>query len=229
MRGAIAGDAVILALSRFRVQNGLEQEVSDAFVGRPRRVEGASGFLGLEVFREADDPRAFLLFTRWADRAAFERWHKSPEHHASHALMPRGLKLDPAGTELVVAERIPGAASAGELLADCASTVAALEEQRALSEQLQVLNADLAMLSRENVRLAAEAERVQRESRDAHWHIQKISEVLPMCLECRRVQTGPDVWEDVATYLTRHSQFLSHGYCSSCAARLAEEAGDEPG
>ena len=202
---------MIVALSRFRVQNGLEQEVSDAFVERPRRMEGVAGFLGLEVFREAGDPQAFVLFTRWASRAEFDAWHASPEHHASHALMPPGLKLDPAGTELVVAERIAGATSEGA--------------DGELAEQLQVLNADLAALTRENVRLAAEVASAHRELRDAHWHIDKIAEVLPMCLECRRVQTCPDVWEDVATYLTRHSQFLSHGYCSSCAARLAEDDG----
>lgn len=108
---------MIVAHSRFRVRNELEAQVAQAFVARPRRVEQVPGFLGLEVFRSVDDPATFHLFTRWTDRASFEQWHKSPAHGSAHELMPPGLKLDPAHTQLIVAERIEGA-STEELATD---------------------------------------------------------------------------------------------------------------
>jgi hypothetical protein len=40
---------MILALSRFKVANGLGDSVARAFLDRPRLVESADGFLGLEV------------------------------------------------------------------------------------------------------------------------------------------------------------------------------------
>jgi hypothetical protein len=97
-----------------------------------------------------------------------------------------------------------------------------LDDQLALAAALQALNADLAVLTRESARRTQELERAHRELRDAHWHITKIAEVLPMCIECKRVRTGPDAWETVASYLTRSSDFLSHGYCAGCAARLID-------
>lgn len=114
---------MILALSRFRVKNGMEDRVRDAFVHRPRRVESIGGFCGLDVYVDTKDPAAFVLLTRWLDEASFREWHASPEHHASHELMPPGLKLDPRGTELVVATRIDCATSGsahGDLLLDFA-------------------------------------------------------------------------------------------------------------
>ena len=97
---------MIAAISIFAVRNGAEAEVRAAFERRPRLVESAPGFLGLEVFQSGP---TFVLFTRWKDEASFRAWHGSPEHHRSHAAMPSGLKLDPAQTRLVVGERIDGA------------------------------------------------------------------------------------------------------------------------
>ena len=43
---------MILALSRFRVANGMADVVSAAFADRPRLVDSWSGFLGLETFTQ---------------------------------------------------------------------------------------------------------------------------------------------------------------------------------
>lgn len=99
---------MVVAISTFSVRNGKEGEVRAAFEDRPRLVESAPGFLGLEVFQSGP---TFLLFTRWADEPSFRAWHRSPEHHRSHAMMPPGLKLDPAKTRLFVGERIDLATS----------------------------------------------------------------------------------------------------------------------
>jgi heme oxygenase (mycobilin-producing) len=97
---------MIVALSRFKVANGLEESVAQAFVNRPRVVEDAPGFLGLEVFNDRADPSVFYLSTRWNSESAFRTWHASEAHHTSHRAMPKGLKLDAAFTQLLVLERL---------------------------------------------------------------------------------------------------------------------------
>jgi len=97
---------MILAVSRFRVKNGMEPEVRAAFVNRPRLVERCPGFLGLETFTDSKDPALFYLVTRWTDEHSFRAWHRSEEHHLSHRGIPRGLKLDASFTEVVVLDRI---------------------------------------------------------------------------------------------------------------------------
>ena len=98
---------MIVALSRFRVANGLEGEVATAFANRPGLVDDWPGFLGLETFTDVTDPAMFYLSTRWTSAEAFHAWHGSPAHRASHKWMPKGLHLDPAHTQLVEIERLP--------------------------------------------------------------------------------------------------------------------------
>ena len=97
---------MVTVISRFRVRNGMEEEVRSAFVNRPRRVESTAGFCGLDVMTDASDPSVFLLLTRWTDEASFRVWHRSDAHHLSHELMPRGLKLDATFTSLTVGNGI---------------------------------------------------------------------------------------------------------------------------
>jgi heme-degrading monooxygenase HmoA len=97
---------MILALSRFKVANGLEDSVTRAFLDRPRLVEQAQGFLGLEVFIDSSDPSVFYLSTRWSTESAFRQWHSSEAHHASHKGIPKGLKLDAEFTQLTIMESV---------------------------------------------------------------------------------------------------------------------------
>jgi heme-degrading monooxygenase HmoA len=307
---------MFVAVSRFAVKNGMDQEVRRAFQNRPRGVDSVPGFLWLEVFqREAE----FLLVTRWTDEPAFRAWHSSPAHHESHRLIPAGLKLDPSKTQLLVGERLDGVtsqAAAGELTGDLSQLVAQLlressglcaavvdgggrvvranpafsrmregadgtswplgslimgdsmlaierhlasgsgesflvqltpagrdpvslrvfvralgdgfalvgeppwDDHLSLEASLTRLNAELAVLSRENARQTRLLLEAHERLRDAHWHLEKIGEVLPMCVGCRAVKTGDDTWEEVSSYLVAHSNFLSHGYCARCAERL---------
>jgi heme-degrading monooxygenase HmoA len=93
---------MILAISRFKVINQLEQEVKEAFFNRPHLVDKAAGFLGMETFTHSADPTIFYLLTRWTDSASFWRWHSGEAHRASHKGIPKGLKLDPSFTEVLV-------------------------------------------------------------------------------------------------------------------------------
>jgi heme-degrading monooxygenase HmoA len=97
---------MILAVSRFRVANGREAQVCEAFLNRPGLVDSTPGFLGLEIFNDAKDATVFYLVTRWTDSDTFQVWHKSPDHRLSHKLIPKGLKLDPAFTRVMILDRL---------------------------------------------------------------------------------------------------------------------------
>ena len=91
---------MVTIISRFRVRNGLEGEVRAAFIKRPRLVEKAAGFRGLDVLTDGSDRSIFLLLTRWTDNESFQAWHRSEGHRQSHELTPKGLKLDSSFTSL---------------------------------------------------------------------------------------------------------------------------------
>jgi diguanylate cyclase (GGDEF)-like protein len=97
---------VVTVISRFRVRNGREEDVRKAFLNRPRLVESAHGFRGIDILTDAADPSAFLLITRWTDEESFRSWHRSEAHHKSHQLIPKGLKLDASQTSVTVARSI---------------------------------------------------------------------------------------------------------------------------
>ena len=100
------GRAVVTVISRFRVRNGLEEDVRRAFLNRPRLVDKAPGFCGIDVLTDAADPCVFLLLTRWTDEESFRTWHRSDAHRQSHGLMPQGLKLDATFTSLTIGNRV---------------------------------------------------------------------------------------------------------------------------
>ena len=128
-------------MSRFRVANGLDAAVADAFAKRPGLVDGWPGFLGLETFTDITDPSVFHLATRWTDRAAFHAWHHSAAHRASHRGMPHGLRLDPSYTQLTELERLPAAAA---LDATCVlDASAAVARYLARSRVVHVVRCDL--------------------------------------------------------------------------------------
>lgn len=86
---------MFIALSRFVVRNGMEEDVRKAFLDRPHLVDGAPGFVRMEVLRPLGQPEEFWLVTWWDDEASFDAWHRSHTYSESHAGIPRGLKLVP--------------------------------------------------------------------------------------------------------------------------------------
>jgi heme-degrading monooxygenase HmoA len=97
---------VILAVSQFRVINGLEAAVRQAFQDRPHLVDLAPGFLDMEVLVNTDDQSIFSLVTRWADLESFRAWKSSEAHKLSHSGIPKGLRLDPAYTKLTLLHEV---------------------------------------------------------------------------------------------------------------------------
>ncbi|HVQ36393.1 MAG TPA: ATP-binding protein [Pyrinomonadaceae bacterium] len=116
---------MILAISRFKVANGMEAEVREAFLNRPGFVDSVKGFLGMETYTAKTDSSIFYLVTRWSDQDSFHTWHHSKEHHESHRFIPKGLKLDGSFTEVIELERIDPATTHRSFY-DCAMDTAPL-------------------------------------------------------------------------------------------------------
>jgi heme-degrading monooxygenase HmoA len=87
-------------LSRFVVANDLDAEVKRAFILRPHLVDGAAGFIRMDVLSPEDMPNEIWLMTYWVDLASYRTWHKSHAYHESHAGIPKGLKLVPGSAAL---------------------------------------------------------------------------------------------------------------------------------
>jgi hypothetical protein len=109
------------------------------------------------------------------------------------------------------------------------------EKAEAFQEEWLRMNNQLAVLTRENARQNKELQQAKRELeqaladlRDSHWHLKKLQEVLPLCMDCGKVKAGAR-WEGVVEYLKQNALFLSHGYCPDCLARKAAEWGLPPG
>lgn len=102
-----------------------------------------------------------------------------------------------------------------------------LDNNQLLQEELLQLNNQLAVLSRENIRKGRELAKTVKKLEETYeqldksfWHLRKIQEVLPICMECGMVKTAEASWEDVVSFLKKNSLFLSHGYCPVCADKV---------
>ena len=81
---------MVVVQSRFRVANGLEAAVRNAFVTRPRLVDLTQGFLGLETFTDAQHPEVFYLITRWVRESVFEGKFQAPKTQRALRTIPLG-------------------------------------------------------------------------------------------------------------------------------------------
>lgn len=89
-----------MALSRFVIANAMEAEVKDAFRNRQHLVDGAAGYLRMDVISPLDRPDEVWLLTYWSDEASFRAWHRGHLYRDSHRGIPKGLKLVPGETQM---------------------------------------------------------------------------------------------------------------------------------
>lgn len=94
-----------------------------------------------------------------------------------------------------------------------------------LAEAFFEQHAALAREVEERTRAEARLRETLAELERSHWHLRKIQEVLPICMECGKVKTGERSWEEVVQYLKHNAVFISHGYCPSCYAAIAAKWG----
>jgi heme oxygenase (mycobilin-producing) len=79
-------------MSRLRIPPEDAPALVEAFRRRVRLVDGADGFVDLQVWQSDRDPGEILMVSRWRDRASFRDYMRSAEHEASHARIPEHLK-----------------------------------------------------------------------------------------------------------------------------------------
>ena len=89
-----------VALSKFVIANGMTAEVKAAFRERPHLVDGAPGYLRMDVISPLERPEEIWLLTFWTDEASFRAWHHGHLYHDSHKGIPKGLKLAPGQTQV---------------------------------------------------------------------------------------------------------------------------------
>ncbi len=93
---------MIVALSRFTIANDMVSDVRAAFRSRPHLVDSAPGFLGMEVMNPIGSPPEIWLLTRWSDEESYRKWHEGPEYQGSQRDIPKGLKLVPGSTQVLL-------------------------------------------------------------------------------------------------------------------------------
>ena len=81
-------------MSRLRVEPDRAPELVAAFRDRAHLVDGAAGFLGLEVWQNDRDAGELIMVSHWTDRDSFKAYMKSDAHRASHGRIDVDLKSD---------------------------------------------------------------------------------------------------------------------------------------
>lgn len=75
-------------------------------------------------------------------------------------------------------------------------------------------------------RQALETARANAALQEALDTVRTLEGLLPICSCCKRVRDDTGYWNQIDTYLGRHTRAsLSHGYCPKCAAKTYEEFG----
>ena len=98
---------MLVAISRFEINDPSKIEsVREAFRDRPRLVEGAEGFVRLDVLQPQDTPSEFWVLTYWSDRAAFDSWYGTHAFKAAHNALPAGVKLVQGATRITFFDHV---------------------------------------------------------------------------------------------------------------------------
>jgi PAS domain S-box-containing protein len=72
--------------------------------------------------------------------------------------------------------------------------------------------------------LEAEREKFVAELQDALAKVKQLSGMLPICATCKKIRDDEGYWEDVVSYITKHSEALfNHGLCPECANKTMVE------
>jgi response regulator RpfG family c-di-GMP phosphodiesterase len=98
------------------------------------------------------------------------------------------------------------------------------ESTETSSARVKALEKNHSTLKIDNQALKAAYDQLDK----SFWHLRKIHEVLPICMNCGKVKTAESSWEDVVNFLKTNSKFLSHGYCPECLqTMLSQSEGQE--
>jgi len=78
---------MFIAMNRFRVKTGSEQEFENVWTSRESYLDRMPGFVEFHLLKgpEASDHTLYASHTVWQSKAAFEAWTKSEEFRSAHA------------------------------------------------------------------------------------------------------------------------------------------------
>ena len=80
----------------------------------------------------------------------------------------------------------------------------------------------------ERKRMETEREKLIVELQEALAQVKQLSGLLPICASCKKIRNDKGFWEQVETYITKHSQALfSHAICPDCGKKLYPEYYDK--
>lgn len=91
-----------------------------------------------------------------------------------------------------------------------------------VAQELMELSSELARITRERAKVAAELSAALEALRESHWHVKKIQEFLPICAQCHRVpagEVGEGEWRHLVSFLADNGLLMTHGYCPECEER----------
>ncbi len=91
---------MFVAMSQFTVSNGMENEVRQSFIDRPKLVDNHVGFIRMEVMSPEEKPQEFMLITYWTDKSSWKEWYRGHSYKEAHSGIPKGLKLVPHETKV---------------------------------------------------------------------------------------------------------------------------------
>ncbi len=81
-------------------------------------------------------------------------------------------------------------------------------------EQLLRVTIDIALYKH---RMEKEREHLKRELAEAQVEVKTLSGLLPICAHCKKIRNDLGYWEQIDSYISRHSEAqFSHGICSGC-------------
>ncbi|HEX8317426.1 MAG TPA: hypothetical protein VF632_03445 [Longimicrobium sp.] len=98
--------------------------------------------------------------------------------------------------------------------------------EKQVAEELMELSSELARITRERAKVAAELSSALEALRESHWHVKKIQEFLPVCAQCHRVPAGEESqgeWRHLVSFLADNGLLMTHGYCPECEERAMAE------
>lgn len=90
-----------VAINAITVPEGAGDELAKRFAARAGQVDKMGGFEEFQLLRPADERGTWYVYTRWADKAAFDAWVGSMAFQHGHA-RPEGASQPVAmGSELL--------------------------------------------------------------------------------------------------------------------------------
>jgi quinol monooxygenase YgiN len=97
----------VRTMLRMRAREGCEARFEAAWRQAATEIARVPGNLQQELFRDADDPRTFLITADWADRAAVDAFGRRSARETLTAAL-RDLREDAARNTYEVLATVPG-------------------------------------------------------------------------------------------------------------------------